>query len=263
MNISYEKELRFVEETALAAGERIKELFEAQDGWVKEKSPNNPLTQADLDAEGIIRTAISRRFPEDGWVSEETPLESHDVDKKRVWIVDPLDGTIEFTQKIPEFAVSIGLTDGGRPALGVIYNPVTGELFSGARGEGVFLNGQERELAGPTALQEARILCSGTEFKKGQVDFLKDRVRLCPKGGTAYKLALVASGKYDGYISVKPKNSWDYAAGIALAKAAGSVTADLDGNGLEILPRKVNGFCIGQAPWQGELLSVLQDNLRA
>jgi len=261
MSASYERERKTAEEIALDAGEKIREFFNKQDGWVKEKSANNPLTQADLEANAIIQSSLRKAFPGDGWCSEETDRASHDMEKERIWIVDPLDGTIEFTMKIPEFAVSIGLCVSGRPVMGVIYNPIKGELFSGSLEEGVYLNGVSSGLSGSARLETARILVSGTESKRGQVDFLKDKVRLFPLGGTAYKLALVSAGIYDGYVSVKPKNNWDFAAGVALAKASGAETCDLDGSDLEELPRKVSGLCIGQRPWHSELFTLLRSNI--
>lgn len=261
MSESYAEIRKFIEETAVQAGERIREFYDKEEGWVKEKSKNNPLTEADLEANRIIQTAIQKKYPEDGWCSEETDKESHDFEKKRVWIVDPLDGTIEFTQRIPEFAVSIGLTEAEVPTLGVIYNPIKAELISGSQEEGVFLNGVKKNLSSSKDLKKARILVSGTEYKKGQVDFLKDVAEIVPMGGTANKLALVASGMYDGYVSVQPKNTWDYAAGVALLKAVGARVTNLEGDPLDLLPRKVNGFCIGDPAWHGEVLGLIQKNV--
>ena len=244
MKPNWQKERNIAEQAALEAGKRIREFYQ-KDPWIKEKSPKNFLTQADQEANEIIHSLIRSNFPEDGWLSEETVEDSKEQEKKRLWVVDPLDGTYEFVHSIPEFAVSIALTFEGSPVVGVVYNPATEELFSGSQGEGVFLNNVPRKISECGDIKEARILVSRNEFNRNEVDFLKDKLKLVPKGGTAYKLALVAAGLYEGSLSVQPKNNWDFAAAMALLQIGGAVVGDNKGVIFDKLPRKVTGLCVG------------------
>ena len=263
MSTSWQKERQVAEQAAIQAGEKIRTFFR-QEMTVKEKSPKNYLTEADLAANTIIQKTITQNFPEDGWISEETEKDHAALTKDRLWVVDPLDGTYEFVHGVPEFAISIGFVAKGVPVMGVVYNPVQEELFSGSSDEGVFLNGVSRKLSPCQSLGDASFLVSRTEFDKKRLDFLKERLKLNPKGGTAYKLALVAVGVYDGNISVRPKNNWDFAAGMALIKAAGGAVSDIHEGAqpLDKLPEKVSGLCTGNLKWHGELLRLVQDGLK-
>jgi len=256
MNLQKEREI--AEKAALEAGERIRNFYNQGNAWVKEKSPNNPLTQADHEANEIIHKHVTEAFPSDAWRSEESENNPEDLKHGRLWIVDPLDGTLEFCKQVPEFAVSIALCIEGNASMGVIYNPITEELFSGAVGEGVYLNSVKRDASAGDQNQKAKLLVSNSEFNKGRLEFIKDEVDLVPKGGTAYKLALVAAGLTDAYISVQPKNNWDFAAGVALVKASGRQAAQLKGESLEPLPAMVQGLCVADPAHFSSLVGFLQ-----
>ena len=124
---------------ALEAGEAIRRFY--RDSYtIKEKGGDNPLTDADLARNEILLGRLTSHFPEFGWLSEESVDDAERLEREAVWIVDPLDGTKEFTLGIPEFVVSVGLVVKGRAVLGVLYNPITEELFAGAEGLGVTFN---------------------------------------------------------------------------------------------------------------------------
>ena len=131
----FAEELRAAERAAREAGGIIAGLYQG-DYRVKEKSRGNPVTTADLNANRAIREILAGRFPDDAWLSEEDADDPKRLDRSRVWIVDPLDGTREFIRGIPEFCVSIGLAVNGSPVLGVIYHPLRRELFDAVRGGG-------------------------------------------------------------------------------------------------------------------------------
>ena len=101
------------------------------------KQDHSPVTSADLAVNEILRESLSPAFPEDGWLSEETPDNSERLDKKRVWIVDPIDGTRSFVRGLPEFCLSVALVENGSPMVAAIFNPSTGEFFSAIRGQGM------------------------------------------------------------------------------------------------------------------------------
>ena len=112
------------------AGKILMKYFSDSDKKVKYKSFNNPVTIADHEADQYIADFIGGEFPDDGWLSEETVDTPERLNKSRVWIVDPLDGTKEFIEGVPHFSVSIALVEDGYPVVGVIYNPYTKEMFS-------------------------------------------------------------------------------------------------------------------------------------
>ena len=137
----FAEELRAAESAAREAGGIIAGLYQG-DYRVEEKSRGNPVTTADLNANRAIREILAGQFPDDAWLSEEDADDPKRLDRSRVWIVDPLDGTREFIRGIPEFCVSIGLAVNGSPVLGVIYHPLRRELFDAVRGGGARLNGE-------------------------------------------------------------------------------------------------------------------------
>ena len=126
-------------ETAIKAGVLILKYFNA-DYEIQNKSYNNPVTTADKEADKLIKKNLLAANPNYGWLSEETKDSPDRLEKKFVWVVDPIDGTKEFIKGIPEFVVSIGLVKNGEPVVGVIYNPITKEIFSAKKNGGSFLN---------------------------------------------------------------------------------------------------------------------------
>ncbi|MSP54227.1 MAG: 3'(2'),5'-bisphosphate nucleotidase CysQ [Myxococcales bacterium] len=203
---------------ALEAGAAIRGYY--QDSYtVKEKGEDNPLTDADLASDRIIAGRLKR---EDwGWLSEESVDDPVRLTRDTAWIIDPLDGTKEFTLGIPEFVVSIGLVHRGRAVLGVLYNPITEELFAGALGRGATLNGVSCRVSAHGGLTGARIVCSRTEMKKGMFAAWTDRVELQPVGSVAYKFGRVAAGQAEATFTPQPRNEWDICAGVAVVLAAG------------------------------------------
>ena len=191
----------------------------AREHW--DKAEDSPVTQADLAAHGAIERALRARFPGDFVLSEESAAGGR-AGRERLWIVDPLDGTKEFIAGIPEYAVSIALVIGAEPVVGVVHNPMTGESFWGARGRGAFAGDRPLQLSRCVRLDEAVLLSSRTEQSRGQVDAWKDVVKeVRPIGSVALKLALVAAGRGDVWLSMAPKNEWDVCAGHLLVREAG------------------------------------------
>ncbi len=220
-------ELGLAIEAALRAGEVIRQVYAQPDFLVQQKDDDQgPLTQADLASNQVIRELLQNHYPADGWLSEESTDSTDRLDRERVWIVDPLDGTREFTLRMPEFSVSIGLSVAGRAALGVVYNPATGELVAGAQGLGCRLNNIPVVTSAHAALNGSRILTSRNEMEKGGFSKWQHRVSMSPLGSVAYKLALVAAGKFEGTFTPNPRSEWDVCAGVACISAAGGRAGD-------------------------------------
>ncbi len=216
----WERELEVAVNAARCAGEIVREVYQ-RPFTVMQKSHDNPLTEADLRANACILALIAAAYPDDGWLSEETRDSSARLSRRRVWIVDPLDGTKEFTQHIAEFCVSIALVDDGEPVVGVCYNPVTEEFFDAARGHGLRYNGAPVHCSATTEVAQARMLASRSEDTRGEWDPYKALMRVELTGSVAYKLALIAAGRADGTFSLTPKHEWDICGGAALILEGG------------------------------------------
>jgi len=222
----YAEELRVALLAAREAGALIARQFrEGAKSW--EKSKGNPVTQADLDADELIRGILGRAFPDDGQLTEESADDLSRLERSRVWIVDPIDGTREFIEQIPEFAVSIGLAVDQRPVLGVVYNPIAELLVSGSLGQGVEKNSEPCGLSRCSTLMRARVAASRSESDDGKLEHYAPLFgELRPMGSIAWKLALVACGEADFNLSLKPKSEWDVCAGDFLVHEAGGGYVD-------------------------------------
>src|SRR6266404_535192 len=168
----------------------------------------------------------------DGWLSEETADSDERLERKRVWIVDPLDGTKEFISEIPEFVVCVALVEDGLPRVAVEYNPVRDELFTARKGAGAALNGTAIRVTKQTDLRQARVLASRSEEARGEWDPYREKMHVELTGSVAYKFALIAAGRYDATFTLTPKNEWDVCAGALLVAEAGGMVTDPDGRAI-------------------------------
>jgi myo-inositol-1(or 4)-monophosphatase len=217
--MALESELKRIEEGLRAAGEILAEL-RARDLKIERKERNDPVTEADLRVDAALRELLPRDG--EGWLSEETADDASRLSCERVWVVDPIDGTREYVADIPEWCVSIGLVEEGRPLAGGIYNPATDQLILGGVGRGVTLNGQPATVSEATQLDDALVLASRSEVKRGEWErFEGGPFRVQATGSVAFKLAQVAAGLCDATWTLVPKSEWDVAAGVALVQAAG------------------------------------------
>ncbi len=130
------RELTLAKKAARAAGEILRGHWRRGGYKIGSKGHDNPVTAADLEADRALKKLLHDPFPEYGWLSEETVDNDARLKCRRVWIVDPLDGTKEFINGIPEFSVAIALVEDGVPVLGVTYNPIKREMYWSARGVG-------------------------------------------------------------------------------------------------------------------------------
>ncbi len=230
MAFMMEKEKACAIAAARAAGDIIRALY-ATDSTVAYKGKDNPVTVADWEANQRIHAILQGEFPDYGWLSEETTDSPARLSRRRVWVVDPMDGTKEFMQKIPEFAVSIALVEDGMPVLGVTYNP-TERLFWAIRGQGAWCEGQRLHVSLTDRLADATILSSRSETKRGEWETFQTSFHARPTGSIAYKLSLVAHGKGDATFTLVPKHEWDICAGVLLVQEAGGMVTHLDGRPL-------------------------------
>src|ERR1700758_5116920 len=174
------RELDLAREAALSAGEILERYFRDRGFEIDQKGKDNPVTTADFDADSEIKRLLRPPFPEYGWLSEETADNSDRLSCRRVWIVDPLDGTKEFIKGIPEFVIAIALAEDGVPVLGVTYNPIKRELFSAARGAGCYLDDAPVHVTAAPGLAGSVVLASRSETARGEWKAYKDQFTAHP-----------------------------------------------------------------------------------
>lgn len=226
------------------------------------KIGHDPVTEADRAIDTVLRQNLLRDG--EGWLSEETVDDLSRLDKSRVWVVDPLDGTREFVQGIPEFCVSIAYVENGRPVAGGICNPATKETIIGAIDCGVLYNGEPAKPSQRTTLKGSLILASRSEVKRGEwQQFQGGEYQIRPMGSVAYKLGLVSAGLADVTFTLTPKNEWDVAAGAALVASAGGFVSTLENTPLQCNRKNplLTGLLASGPLLKEELLAAVQSHL--
>lgn len=221
------------------------------------KAGGDPLTEADLAVDKTLHDALLQ--PGEGWLSEETLDDPARFDCSSVWIVDPLDGTREFVDGIPEWCVSIGFAVDGVPLAGGVVAPSRGLRIVGAVGSGVRLDGAD-PVAPSDGLPGALVLASRSEVKRGEWNqVFRTEVAVRNMGSVALKLAMVGAGMADATWTLVPKNEWDVAGGAALVRAGGGVTLGLDGSDVifnqsdTLMP----GFIAGRADLMDDIMGLI------
>jgi myo-inositol-1(or 4)-monophosphatase len=228
-------DLELAERAARAAGDVLMSYYGRRpEGLESKTSVTDPVSDADREAERVIRELIARERPDDGLVAEEG---SHtEARSGRRWIVDPLDGTVNFLYGLRAWGVSIALEDASGLAAGVVFNPVSKECFAAGRGEGATLNGSPMRVTGCRSLERAMV-ATGFSYEAGRrAEQATLLVELLPRirdvrraGAAALDLAYVAAGRVDAFYE-RGLQRWDEAAGRLLVHEAGGLTADLDGD---------------------------------
>jgi myo-inositol-1(or 4)-monophosphatase len=234
---SFERERAVAEAAAREAGAIVKRYYEKPIEQVVKSDKGagrdeNRLTQADSESDDLLKERLLGAFPDYGWLSEETRDSPERLAKERVWIVDPLDGTREFTLRVPEFCVCVALVEKGRPVVGVEYNPATDRLYSAALGAGTTLNGGAVRVSKTEHMALAQVLASRSEDKRGEWDPFKQYCHVVLTGSVAYKLAELSVGNGDATFTLTPKNEWDICAGTILVEEAGGQVTGLQGEPL-------------------------------
>lgn len=217
---------REVVDAVREAGRTVEEV-RRQGFDVEQKKGQGPVTRADRGADDLLRERLTA-LRDGAWLSEESADDPSRKDAERLWIVDPLDGTKEFVEGVPQYSVAVALVERGRIVLGVVHNPATAETFHAERGEGAYLNGE-----GIRVRESEVLLASRTELSRGEFDPFREEWTVRPTGSTQYKLALVAAGEGGATFSRGPKWEWDVCAGELLVREAGGRCTELPGTDLE------------------------------
>ncbi len=230
------EDLALVERAVREAGE-IARRYYGTDYRRWSKSRGEPVTEADLAVDRFLRDVLEEARPDYGWLSEETGRAAARAGGARMFIVDPIDGTTAFLKEKPHFSISVAISEHGRSLVGVVYNPILEEFFSAAQGGGTRLNGERVTVSDCNSVEGCRVL--------GQKDMFAHPVwsepPLAPwpamqiesRSSVAYRMALVAAGRFDAAIVLSPKHDWDMAAGEVIVREAGGLVTSKDGSSLE------------------------------
>jgi myo-inositol-1(or 4)-monophosphatase len=216
---------------ALSVATDVLRRYDRETVAEQKKSGGDPVTEVDLAVDRELRHCLLADG--EGWLSEETADDGSRLEKSLVWIVDPLDGTREFIDGLPEFCTSVAAVVGGVPIAGGIVNPAADIEVVGAAGLGVSCNGRRVSQQVIPRWEDIRVLASRSEVGRGQWAVIESEgILVEPMGSVAYKLGRVAAGlDYLTWTPV-PKHEWDVAGGAALMAAAGGTTLGLDGEPL-------------------------------
>ena len=197
----------------------IRDFGEIEKLQVSKKGPRDFVTNADLKAEKIIIEELKKARPNYSLISEEHGVENN-KDKNNTWIIDPIDGTINYLHGIPHFAISIALKTNNEIVAGLIFDPIKDEMYYAEKEDGAYFNNQRVRVSKKNKFNDCLFVTEGKI--KNEPDFLYRK-----SGCAALNLAYVASGRYDGYFQYNLK-LWDIAAGLILVKEAGGVTNDIN-----------------------------------
>jgi myo-inositol-1(or 4)-monophosphatase len=221
---TYREELKVAEAAARSAGDEVARMREAGIRY-GHKRGRELVSEADLHAAKMLHEAISAKFPGDGWLSEEHPDSTERLGKERVWIVDPIDGTREYLQGLPEYAVSVALAVEGKAVVGAVYNPATDEMFTAA------CAAPEEAVMERPAESFVALIGHG-EDRWDDFPPLPAGGRARPIGSVAYRLALLSEKRGDVALTWYARSEWDVAAGAVLCGAAGLRVTDILGDPL-------------------------------
>ena len=228
---------------------------------VREKGPADLVTEADFASQETIRDVLLGEFPGHGMLGEEG-VAIRGKDPRFRWIVDPLDGTLNYVHQLPNWCVSVALEDSGRIVVGTVYDPIREECYTAEVGKGAYLNGQALRTSGTTELSAALVAASFPPRVRRDspevarfVNVMESCQGVRRMGSAALNLCYLAAGRFDGYWSANT-HPWDIAAGMLLVREAEGVFTDLEGNEIDLENPK---FLAAATP---ELHARLRDVLR-
>jgi len=232
-------DIEIVKKIALDAGQIIMKYY-GEEYDIKYKADHNssPCTIADEDANAFIINELKRNFPEDAILAEESADDLSRLQRSRLWIVDPLDGTNDFIAKTGDFSVMIGLAIDGKSVLGVVFAPAKDELYWAVKGKGAFLQhgGETRQIHVREAESDKLILVTRNTKDLRKEDVLVTELgisNIVPAGSIGVKLGLIATGRADLHINTNfLASQWDTCAPEIILEEAGGIMTDLKGDAL-------------------------------
>lgn len=191
-----------------------------------EKVPGSPVCDVDLEVDALLRQRLGALLPDAGWLSEETADDRARLSARRVWVVDPIDGTRDYLRHRPGWAVSVALVEDGAPVIGVLDAPARGERWTAEAGKGAWRGGERLHVAARDRLAGARVPADQLPKVDG------DLVMVAKPNSIALRIAMVAAGEADLLATIRWGNEWDVAAAVLIAREAGAAITDALGRPL-------------------------------
>ena len=215
-------------ETVQAAGTLARELaLERPAHW--NKDDGTPISHADLKVDELLKERLCGARADYGWLSEESVDDRSRLERRRVWLVDPIDGTRAFLKGDPHWTVSAALVEDGEPVLGAVFNPMTGEFFDAMAGHGARLNGSPIRVSERSDLEGARLVMHKSLLVSDRWAEPWPQVTVGMRNSMAYRLCLVANAAFDATVVISGKSEWDVAAADLLVREAGGTVSAHDG----------------------------------
>ncbi len=221
-------DLDLIADAAAEAGALAVKLF-AAGLEIEKKSDGTPVTDADLAVDRLLKARLTAARPDYAWLSEETADNTDRLSARRLFIVDPIDGTRAYMRGKPWWAVCIAVVEDGRPVAGVVYAAALDERYQALEGEGATLNGRPIHASKTTALEGCRMLGDAKMFAHPAWRTPWPPMTIESRNAVAYRMALVASGQDDAAVALSSKSEWDIAAAALIATEAGAVVSDHKG----------------------------------
>lgn len=216
-------------------------------GWAKQDK--SPVSEADMAVDRLLQRRLRPLRPDYGWLSEETADTPERLQRSRVWVVDPIDGTRAFLKGRPWWCISAALVQDGVPVLGMIYAPVLNEFYHATAGGGAWLGAERLKVSAAQSIAGSRVLCGPHVFRPDRWPEPWPDMQVEQRNSFAYRVALVASGRFDALYAPSSKCEWDMAAGDLLLREAGGVLTSLDGQPLSYnAPIPVRHDLVGAPP---------------
>ena len=223
-----ESDLKLAVEAAERAGKIALGFFRKNPRW-HDKADHTPVSEADMAVDAALKELLLSARPDDGWLSEETADDLSRLEKSRVWVLDPVDGTRGFLQGDPNWCVSLALVVDGRPVIGVINAPALGRTWRAAKGRGAYLDGAPARVSGREELTGAHVIGPRYIHDPARWGRPWPKVSITRLPSLALRLARVASGDADAMAAPGYKREWDVAAGDIIVREAGGVVTDAGG----------------------------------
>ena len=218
-------DLALILETAREAGDLARRM--KADGlkiWSKEGG--SPVTNADIAVDELLKARLEAARPDYGWLSEETADDPGRLGKSRLFVVDPIDGTAAFLKDRPWWSVSIAVVEDGRPVAGVVFAPELDETFTATIGGGAFLNDAALRASAQDQVEGCRMLGDAPMFKHPTWREPWPPMTIETRNSIAYRMCLVADGRFDAALALNGKSEWDLAAADLICAEAGAVSTD-------------------------------------
>lgn len=223
-----EQDLALIEAAAREVGV-VAQRMKAEGLKVWSKDGGSPVTNADIAVDNLLRERLGSARPDYGWLSEETADDPVRLNKARLFVVDPIDGTVAFFKEKPWWAVSIAMVEDGRPVCGVVHAPELDETFTALAGGGACLNGAPVAASGCDVVEGCGMLGDRQMFGHPAWPRPWPPMRIETRNSIAYRMCLVADGRFDAAIALTAKNEWDLAAADLICREAGATVTDHKG----------------------------------